>query len=94
MPSFELGPARPVGAVDVRIARQAGNRPEPARSGPIEPPASAASSILSPGDAPVDTDRVAEIRKAIESGNYPVIPMKVADAMIAAGFLLRSAEHG
>jgi negative regulator of flagellin synthesis FlgM len=46
--------------------------------------------MLAPGEPPVDADRVATIRKAIESGSYPVIPMRVADAMIAAGLLLRS----
>lgn len=42
------------------------------------------------GAVPVDAERVATIRKAIEEGRYPIIPMKVADAMIAAGLLLRT----
>ena len=46
-------------------------------------------SLASAGAASIDTDRVAEIRKAIEDDRYPVIPMRVADAMIAAGLLLR-----
>lgn len=33
---------------------------------------------------PVDTDRVAEIRSALRDGTYPLIPAKIADAMIAA----------
>ena len=40
--------------------------------------------------APVDAERVAQIRKAVEDGSYPVTPVKIADAMIAAGLLLRS----
>ena len=32
------------------------------------------------------------IRHAIETGKYPVIPAKIADAMIAAGMLLRSPQ--
>lgn len=40
--------------------------------------------------APVDTNRVSEIREAIQSGNYPLLPAKIADAMIAAPFLLSS----
>jgi negative regulator of flagellin synthesis FlgM len=32
------------------------------------------------------------IRKAIEQGTYPVLPAKIADAVIAAGILLRSAK--
>ena len=42
--------------------------------------------------APVDAERVAEIRKAVEQGRYPLIPTRIADAMIAAGHLLRTAR--
>ena len=45
---------------------------------------------LDPGQAPVDMDRVKVIRHAIETGTYPIIPAKIADAMIAAGLLLRT----
>ena len=52
--------------------------------------AAAALSLATAGaSAPVDADRVAEIRKALEEDRYPVIPMRIADAMIAAGLLLR-----
>ncbi len=45
-----------------------------------------ATSRLSAGSqAPVDSDRVAEIRKAIQSDTYPLIPFEIADAIIAAG---------
>jgi negative regulator of flagellin synthesis FlgM len=33
---------------------------------------------------PVDRERVAEIRKALEEGTYPLVPTRIADAMIAA----------
>ncbi|MEP1422169.1 MAG: flagellar biosynthesis anti-sigma factor FlgM [Erythrobacter sp.] len=33
---------------------------------------------------PVDTDRVAQIRDALREGSYPLVPAKIADAMIAA----------
>ena len=57
-----------------------------AKSGEI-----AMATVVSAGsEAPVDHDRVAEIREAIEQGRYPVVPTKIADAMIAAGFLLRN----
>ncbi|MBS0481429.1 MAG: flagellar biosynthesis anti-sigma factor FlgM [Proteobacteria bacterium] len=46
-------------------------------------------AALDPGEAPIDADRVTAIRRAIEQGTYPVIPTRVADAMIAAGLLLR-----
>lgn len=42
--------------------------------------------VLSSTDAgpPFDADRVAEIRKAIEEDRYPMVPAKIADALIAA----------
>ncbi|EGD59406.1 hypothetical protein Y88_1561 [Novosphingobium nitrogenifigens DSM 19370] len=43
----------------------------------------------SSGTVPVDAVRVAEIRKAINEGTYPLIPTKIGDAMIAAGMLLQ-----
>ncbi|MEM6474904.1 MAG: flagellar biosynthesis anti-sigma factor FlgM [Pseudomonadota bacterium] len=33
---------------------------------------------------PVDDNRVAEIREALRDGTYPLVPAKIADAMIAA----------
>ena len=42
--------------------------------------------------APVDQDRVSQIRDAVQNGNYPVIPTRIGDAMIAAGVLLRKAS--
>lgn len=32
---------------------------------------------------PVDQDRVAEIKKAIANGNFPILPATIADQMIA-----------
>ena len=63
-----------------------------ARSRASERSAVVRSAALDPGPQPVDIDRVAMIRKAIEQGHYPVLPAKVADAMIAAGLLLRSGK--
>lgn len=49
-----------------------------------------ALSLLSAGDEPpMDAERVEQIRKAIEDGSYPILPTRVADALIAAGYLLR-----
>lgn len=36
------------------------------------------------GEAPVQADRVEEIRKALRDGRYPIVPAQIADAMIAA----------
>jgi negative regulator of flagellin synthesis FlgM len=32
---------------------------------------------------PVDTDRVAQIRKAVQDGRFPLIPSTIADRLIA-----------
>jgi negative regulator of flagellin synthesis FlgM len=47
-------------------------------------------ALLNAGTAPVDGERVALIKKAIESDNYPLVPAKISDAIIAAGLLLRA----
>ncbi|MFM5924012.1 MAG: flagellar biosynthesis anti-sigma factor FlgM [Novosphingobium sp.] len=95
MPSIEFGPkglqaARAVGAVDNRNAPQ--HPVGSARAAEVANPRSAVvrSRELDPGEPPVDADRVAQIRKAVENGTYPIVPARVADAMIAAGLLLRS----
>ena len=55
-------------------------------------PEVATSLSINAGTAPVDQDRVAQIRDAVQSGNYPMIPTKIGDALIAAGVLLRKAS--
>ncbi|MDE2405419.1 MAG: flagellar biosynthesis anti-sigma factor FlgM [Sphingomonadales bacterium] len=47
------------------------------------------TNAFSAGQAPVDGERVSQIRKAIQSGSYPMIPAKISDAMIAAGIMLQ-----
>ncbi|MBC2665626.1 flagellar biosynthesis anti-sigma factor FlgM [Novosphingobium flavum] len=80
--------------MDARIARTAAGAKDGAASaaatGASEQVTYQPSEALDPGQAPVDAERVAVIRHAIESGTYPVIPTKIADAMIAAGMLLRA----
>lgn len=102
MPPIEVGPARAVSAIDARLARAAGGEALPGANGAAAKSAASkitsttastsveTSSALNPGAAPVDTDRVATVKKAVESGSYPLIPAKIADAMIAAGVMLRS----
>ena len=69
-------------------------RAEPARPTGSEPgPAVALAAIgLAGSDAPVDSGRVKEIREAIEKGRYPLDPGRTADAIIAAGFMLRNEQ--
>ena len=99
---LEVGAARAVAAVS---ALSTGAGPAAIASGPgstatspasvsattqaAPDPAVVSSVALNPGSAPVDTDRVTQIRKAIETGTYPLIPTKISDAMIAAGLTLR-----
>ncbi len=90
--SHILSGLRPVGGLDARIVRTAagdkehgGNAPAASAAATFQP-----SAALDPGAAPVDAERVQVIRKAIEQGTYPVLPIKIADAMIAAGLLLRA----
>ncbi len=90
MPPIELGPARPVSAVDVRLARTAGGTREASAKPETASAPVVRSEALDPGKPPVDAERVEIVRKAVENGTYPVIPAKVADAIIAAGFLLRT----
>lgn len=49
-------------------------------------------SRVSAGSAPVDTDRVAQIRDALKDGSYPIVPAKITDAIIAARLMLSSAQ--
>jgi negative regulator of flagellin synthesis FlgM len=65
-----------------------------ARAAEVANPHSAVirSRALDPGQPPVDAERVKQIRQAIEDGTYPIVPARVADAMIAAGLLLRSGK--
>ena len=88
-----LSGLRAVGLIDARTLRTAAGAKESA--GPGQAPSTPTttfqpSEALDPGPAPVDGERIAVIRRAIESGTYPVIPTKIADAMIAAGLLLRA----
>jgi negative regulator of flagellin synthesis FlgM len=104
MSSFEIGASRPVSAVQVNTIGT-GAKPvqteTPAVQTPAPAPSSAAaaaapqvetSDAVKAGAAPVDQERVRTVRHAIETGKYPIIPAKIADAMIAAGMLLRSPQ--
>ena len=92
MPPINLGPALPVGAVNTTALRTATGGS--ARTERTAAPAAGVvtSDALDPGSPPIDTERVQMIRKAVETGTYPVVPAKVADAMIAAGMLLRTSK--
>ena len=78
-----LGSTRHVGRTDA-LAKPALNR-EAASRKPLS--GTAVDDLMSP---PFDADRVAAIRKAIEQGSYPLLPAKIADAIIAARYFLRN----
>ncbi|MBF9151978.1 flagellar biosynthesis anti-sigma factor FlgM [Novosphingobium jiangmenense] len=99
MSPIEIGASRPVGPVQVstpKTTRAGSAAPATEALTPVESGAAAQvekSSALDAGQAaPVDAERVKVIRHAIETGTYPVVPAKIADAMIAAGMLLRTAQ--
>lgn len=92
MPPIEFGPTRPVGAVEAWTPRSTGGTSS-ARSAKAEKSSAAVvrTDALDPGETPpIDGERVEMIRHAIETDTYPVLPFKIADAMIAAGLLLRT----
>lgn len=94
-PAMPVAPAsgpRAVGPEDTGPARARDGRGSAMAAGAAAGAASPVelSEAMTPGAAPVDADRVAIIRKAIENGAYPLVPTKIADAMIAAGMLWRS----
>lgn len=67
---------------------------EPAKPAVANAAGSGAARLKSIGlagpEAPIDEARVGAIRTAIEQGRYLVEPEKAADAMIAAGYMLRN----
>jgi len=93
MQPIEVGPARALSAIETRLARQAANPNGNAAKVHKNEPAVVRNAALDAGAPPVDAERVAVIRKAVESGTYPVVPTKIADAIIAAGMLLRSGKQ-
>lgn len=68
-------------------------RLKPAGGDAGNPPAVELGSVgLAGSQPPIDHDRVAEIRKAVEQGTYPLLPCRVADELIAAGLILRNGK--
>lgn len=98
MPPIELGPTRPVAPIESWTVRASGGRDEAAPKPAATAAAAGASTTvvrsdaLDPGQPPVDAERVQLIRKAVESGTYPVVPARIADAIIAAGIFLRTSK--
>ena len=83
--------SRPLGSEAQRTVSSAPtpSAPTPAPAPRTEAEMVSRSESLSAGSsAPVDTDRVSQIRTALKEGTYPLVPASVADAMIASRFML------
>jgi negative regulator of flagellin synthesis FlgM len=79
-------------SLNVRLVRTAGGSSDQ----PVKAETAEATVVLGDtldaGDVPVNADRVKEIRKALESGTYPILPATIADGIIAAGLILRTPQ--
>lgn len=99
MPSVELSKLPGVSAARAVTAGERAQieaRPRPAAS-PAETAASGISlEVSAAADAtqpPVDAERVQQIKAALRDGSYPLVPTKIADAMIAAQVSLSLPER-
>ncbi|MDP5102916.1 MAG: flagellar biosynthesis anti-sigma factor FlgM [Erythrobacter sp.] len=99
MPSVELNklvgitPARALSEsdrpqVDTRAPAVAAR---PAAAAGISVEVSAPAADTAP---PVDAERVQQIRSALQNGTYPLVPAKIADAIIAAQVSLSLPQQG
>lgn len=93
MPANEITRTNGLAAARPANRETQGGRVPHQRAESIARPDSSAVIVETAGDAdirqiPVDTERVAQIRGALKDGTYPLLPMRTADAMIAARMLL------
>ncbi|MDT8760647.1 flagellar biosynthesis anti-sigma factor FlgM [Sphingomonas psychrotolerans] len=70
-----IAPVAP--AAPVEVAKSVSND-----VAPVESTATALSSSMA-AKPPVDAERVAKIRKAIEDGKFPIYPTTIADRLLA-----------
>lgn len=81
--------SRPAGSDAARATSSAPEAPGSAATPTAEPGVIAEAQAVAAGTAPpVDTERVAQIRTALREGTYPLQPARMADAMIAANYIL------
>jgi negative regulator of flagellin synthesis FlgM len=100
MPSVELSK---LPAVSPARAVAAGERAQIEARAPVAAPASSAgaasgvslevSAPVAAAAPPVDAERVQQIKAALADGSYPLVPTKIADAMIAAQVSLTLPER-
>lgn len=100
MPSVELSKLPSVSAARALTAAdraQIEARSRPAAAGSANPAIPGLSveisAVAEAATPPVDAERVAQIRDALRDGSYPLVPAKIADAMIAAQVSLSLPER-
>jgi negative regulator of flagellin synthesis FlgM len=93
MPSVEPSKLQAIGAaraLSESERAQLTGRADALRNSAAAVPAPAAgisveiAAALDTATPPVDAERVEQIRAALRDGSYPLVPTKIADAMIAA----------
>ena len=93
--------AKPSVAGDRSVARVAAATPTTPVQTPVQPQAQAQAAVRSDSLAlaksmasapPVNASRVAEIKKAIASGNFPILPATIADRLMALSLAWKSNE--
>ena len=88
---------RPVSS-ETKVPRVAPTKPVPMPSGEArasgtgDTPALSGIAAAMASKPPVDVDRVALVRRAIERGEFPILPATIADQMIALKYDWMSAD--
>ena len=76
-----------------RIASDQPAHPEPSAGRAAEAGVAVETDqALASAGPPIDADRVKQIRHALETDSYPIVPTRIADAVIAARLLLSTAQ--
>ncbi len=88
--TIEFNPLGKISATSVGVRKPVGegSRMSSRASPAIETPLVRIDAIEAMRVPPVDQDRVAQVRNAIAHGDYPILPVKVCDALIAASLAL------
>lgn len=97
MPPIDTRLTSPIARVEaaslnVRATRTNGGPSDAPVKAETADPTVVLGDTLDPGETPINGDRVTQIRKALEQGTYPILPTSVADAIIAAGLILRTPQ--
>ena len=81
--------ARPSARGATPVSRIERTRPAASQAEPRNTAIQSASGLAGQS-APIDKERVNQLRAAIERGCYPLDPHQTADAMIASGIISRT----